>query len=136
MCEPATQHDGTHRGRLRESPEYRCCLCRLISAAYYTVNHRRLLCDVLEMTGNLHMTELIRTMLESQRYIVVLNGEKSRWQRQRNGLPQGNVLAPMLFNIYTNDQPIHPKHAVSSMQVTCALHLKEKTSTKSRQNSH
>ena len=55
------------------------------------------------------MTELIRTMLESRRFFVVMNGKSSRWQRQRNGLPQGNVLAPMLFNIYTNDQPIHPE---------------------------
>ena len=78
-----------------------------LSAAYDTVNHRRLLRKVLEMTGDIHLTDLIRTMLESRRFFVVLNGKKSRWRRQRNGLPQGSVLAPMLFNIYTNDQPVH-----------------------------
>ena len=74
-----------------------------LSAAYYTVNHRRLLSKVLEMTSDVHLTDLIRTMLESRRFFVALNGKKSRWRR----LPQGSVLAPMLFNIYTNDQPIH-----------------------------
>ena len=78
-----------------------------LSAAYDTVNHRRLLSKVLEMTGDLHLTDLIRTMLESRRFFVVLNGKKSRWRRQKNGLPQGSVLAPMLFNIYTNDQHVH-----------------------------
>ena len=79
-----------------------------LSAAYDTVNHRRLLSKVLEMTGDVQLTNLIRTMLENRRFFVVLNGKKTRWRRQRNGLPQGSVLAPMLFNIYTNDQPIHP----------------------------
>ena len=86
-----------------------------LSAAYDTVNmHRRLLSKVLEMTGDVQLTDLIRTMLENRRVFVVLNGKKSRWRRQRNGLPHGSVLAPMLFNIYTNDQPIQwhtPRHS-------------------------
>ena len=44
-------------------------------------------------------------MLSNRRYYVELNNEHSRWRIQKNGL--GSVLSPILFNIYTNDQPLH-----------------------------
>ena len=38
-----------------------------------------------------------------------LNNERSRWRLQKNGLQQGSVLSLTLFNIYTNDQPVHDR---------------------------
>lgn len=40
------------------------------------------------------------------RFYVTLQGRNSRWRVQKEGLPQGSVMAPTLFNVYTNDQPI------------------------------
>uniref|UniRef100_A0A3B4XXF1 Reverse transcriptase domain-containing protein n=1 Tax=Seriola lalandi dorsalis TaxID=1841481 RepID=A0A3B4XXF1_SERLL len=74
-------------------------------AAYDTVNHRRLLSKILETTRDIRLIELTESMLENRHFFVELGGKKSRWRRFKNGLPQGSVLAPLLFNIYTNDQP-------------------------------
>ena len=79
-----------------------------LSAAYDTVNHRILTRKIFELTRDVRLTGLIQTLLSNRRYFVVLSGNRSRWHRQKNGLPQGSVLAPLLFNVYMNDQPIHP----------------------------
>ena len=47
-----------------------------VSSAYDTVNHQRLLSKVLEMTGDVHLTDLIRIMQESRRFFVVLIHER------------------------------------------------------------
>ena len=57
------------------------------------------------MTNNIAMTTLLGTPLKSRMFYVALNQKKSQWLQQQNGLPQGSVLAPLLDNMYTNDQP-------------------------------
>ena len=74
-----------------------------LSAAYDTVNHRIL----IQKTQDSLQCRVIQNMQSSRRFYVELNNECSRWSKQKNDLLQGSVLSPILFNIYTNDQPLH-----------------------------
>jgi len=71
-----------------------------LSAAYDTVNHNLLLKKIYKYTIVRHLVQIISCMLHNQRFTVTLKYKWSRWRNQRNGLPQGSVLASILFNIY------------------------------------
>ncbi|XP_061721084.1 uncharacterized protein LOC133527905 [Cydia pomonella] len=77
-----------------------------LTAAYDTINHRRLVSKLYQITKDYKLTQVISELLSNRRFYVSFQGKKSRWRSLKNGLPQGSVLAPALFNIYTNDQPI------------------------------
>ena len=76
-----------------------------LTAAYNTVSHRLLLLKVAKVIRNSSIVQIIQSLLRNRLFFVEMDGKRSRWRKQKNGLPQGSVLAPMLFNIYTNDQP-------------------------------
>ena len=67
-----------------------------LSTAYDTVNHRILMTKIYQMTDDKAMTTVLDTLLKNTMFYVALNQNKSRWRQQRNGLPQGSVLAPLL----------------------------------------
>ena len=77
-----------------------------LPAAYDTINHRLLVQKLYNTTFDSQIFRVIQNLLSDRRFYVELNNEQSRWRIQKNGITQGNVLSPTLFNIYTNNQPI------------------------------
>ena len=77
-----------------------------LSAAYDTVNHRLLIQKLYNTTLDRQLCRGIHNLLSDRRLYVELNNKRSSWIIQKNGLPQGSVLSPTLFNIYTDNQPI------------------------------
>ena len=77
-----------------------------LSAAYDTAQHRLMIRKLMDMTGDIDLCQVIRGLLSNRPFFVQLNDKKSRWRSQNNGLAQGSALAPLLFNVYTNDQPL------------------------------
>ena len=77
-----------------------------LTAAYDTVWHRGLTCKLLRLLPDKHMVRIIMELVRNWSFTLTTDDSKqSRLRRLKNGVLEGSVLAPLLFNIYAYDLP-------------------------------
>ena len=78
------------------------------SAAFQSVNHT-LIIHKLEKSFNLNGNALnwFVSYLSDRRQRVVVNGKTSDWKPVTSGVPEGSILAPLIFSMFINDLPKH-----------------------------
>jgi len=75
-----------------------------LTAAYETAWHNGLTCKLLQMLPDRHMVHMIMEMVGNRSFTLTTgNDQRSRLRRLKNGVSQGAVLAPLLFNIDISD---------------------------------
>lgn len=76
-----------------------------LTNAYDTINPRIITYKLYKITRDLRSVKLIEDLLTNRKFFFNHNEKKNRWKNFKNGLLQGSVLAPTMFNVNTYDQP-------------------------------
>jgi len=76
-----------------------------VEKAFDSVWHEALLHKILMKGCDIFLARLIFSFLKNRTFQVVIGREKSSYQNIPFGVPQGAILSPTLYNIFTSDIP-------------------------------
>ena len=74
-----------------------------LSKAFDTINHELLIAKLEAYGFNKNALKFIQSYLSNRWQHTKINNSFSSWTKLLEGVPQGSILGPLLFNIYIND---------------------------------
>ena len=100
-----------------------------VSKAFDRVWHRGLLYNLERLGIKSELLEFFRDYLPDRQQRVALRGILSSWTTINSGVPQGSIMGPLLFLIYTNDMPDDIKTQIKMFADDTILGASGKTAT-------
>ncbi len=101
--------DHINNGLNRKKPVHRTVSVAIdLSRAFDTVDHNILLNDIKQLELNDYIKRFLCAYLRGRQTYVVFRNSTSSYRKVKQGVPQGGVLSPILFNLYMSSMPSPP----------------------------
>lgn len=84
-----------------------------IEKAFDTVWHSGIIYKLINCQTPHYIIQIIRNYLSDRTFSVHIGSTKSKQHCNTAGVPQGSILGPVLYIVYTHDIPTHPKTKLS-----------------------